>query len=103
MAADAAVADAKGAARSEDREPLVELRNVSKAYPSAGNGPMVTILDDINLQIREGEMLALLGQSGSGKSTILRLMAGLAQPTQGGIMRHGQRLVGINRSLAIVF
>ena len=56
--------------------PLIELRHASKSYVSADDGSPVTVLDDINLEVREGEMLALLGQSGSGKSTILRLMAG---------------------------
>jgi NitT/TauT family transport system ATP-binding protein len=82
--------------------PLIELRQVSKSYVSAG-GPPVTVLDDISLEVREGEMLALLGQSGSGKSTILRLMAGLTEPTQGAVLSHGTPLVGVNRGLAIVF
>ncbi|HVO88949.1 MAG TPA: nitrate/sulfonate/bicarbonate ABC transporter ATP-binding protein [Casimicrobiaceae bacterium] len=84
-------------------EPLVELRHVSKAYPTADDGPMVTILDDINLEVRDGEMLALLGQSGSGKSTLLRLMAGLTAPTQGAVLSRGEPLDGVNRNLAIVF
>ena len=63
----------------------------------------MTVLDDINLEIRDGEMLALLGQSGSGKSTVLRLMAGLTQPTQGAVLSHGSPLNGVNRRLAIVF
>jgi NitT/TauT family transport system ATP-binding protein len=82
--------------------PLIELRQVSKSYVTAG-GPPVTVLDDISLEVREGEMLALLGQSGSGKSTILRLMAGLTEPTQGAVLSHGTPLVGVNRGLAIVF
>lgn len=83
--------------------PLIELRHVSKSYVSADGGPSVTVLDDINLEVQEGEMLALLGQSGSGKSTILRLMAGLTEPTQGAVLSHGTPLTGINSSLAIVF
>jgi NitT/TauT family transport system ATP-binding protein len=83
--------------------PLIELRHVSKSYVSADGGSPVTVLDDISLEIREGEMLALLGQSGSGKSTILRLMAGLTEPTQGAVLSHGEPLVHVNRGLAIVF
>ena len=79
------------------------MRHVSKAYAGADGGPQVTVLDDISLEVREGEMLALLGQSGSGKSTILRLMAGLTEPTQGAVLSHGLPLDGINRNLAIVF
>ena len=83
--------------------PLIELRHVSKSYVSADGGSPVTVLDDISLEIREGEMLALLGQSGSGKSTILRLMAGLTEPTQGAVLSHGEPLADVNRGLAIVF
>jgi NitT/TauT family transport system ATP-binding protein len=82
--------------------PLIELRHVSKAYASGG-APPVTILDDVSLEVREGEMLALLGQSGSGKSTILRLMAGLTEPTRGAVLSHGTSLIGINRNLSMVF
>ncbi|MEO6920105.1 MAG: nitrate/sulfonate/bicarbonate ABC transporter ATP-binding protein [Collimonas sp.] len=82
--------------------PLIELQHVSKAYTTGGGEP-VTILDDINLAVREGEMLALLGQSGSGKSTILRLIAGLTDPTSGAVLSHGKALDGINRQLSIVF
>ncbi len=89
--------DAAGAA------PLIELRHASKAYSGADGGAPVTVLDDINLEVRDGEMLALLGQSGSGKSTILRLMAGLTEPTQGAVLSHGAPLTGVNNRLAIVF
>ena len=82
--------------------PLIELRHVSKNYATA-NGPPVTILDDVSLEVRAGEMLALLGQSGSGKSTILRLMAGLTESSSGAVLSHGLSLTGINRDLAIVF
>jgi len=88
---------------SDAAVPLVELRHVSKSYATADGGPQVTILDDVNLQVHEGEMLALLGQSGCGKSTILRLMAGLTVPTKGTVLSHGVPLAGINASLAIVF
>src|SRR4030081_1474298 len=82
--------------------PLIELRHVSKSYVNADGGSPVTVLDDISLEVREGEMLALLGQSGSGKSTILRLMAGLTEPTQGAVLSHGESLADVNRGLAIV-
>jgi NitT/TauT family transport system ATP-binding protein len=89
--------------RTAGAMPLIELRHVSKSYAGTDGSPQVTVLDDISLEIREGEVLALLGQSGSGKSTILRLMAGLTEPTQGAVLGHGVPLNGINRHLAIVF
>jgi NitT/TauT family transport system ATP-binding protein len=82
--------------------PLVELQHVSKSYANASGG-QITVLDDVNLQIRSGEMLALLGQSGSGKSTILRLLSGLTPPSRGRVLAHGTPLEGVNRNLAIVF
>ncbi|HTT38755.1 MAG TPA: nitrate/sulfonate/bicarbonate ABC transporter ATP-binding protein [Burkholderiales bacterium] len=82
--------------------PLIELRHVSKSYTTT-SGPTVTILDDVSLEVRAGEMLGLLGQSGCGKSTILRLMAGLTAPSSGAVLSHGSPLAGINRDLAIVF
>jgi NitT/TauT family transport system ATP-binding protein len=89
--------------RPSPGEPLIELRHVSKSYPTTDGGTRVTILDDVNLEVRDGEMLALLGQSGCGKSTILRLMAGLTEPTQGAVMANGAPLSGVNSDLAIVF
>jgi len=89
--------------RRPDGAPPIELRHVSKSYVGPGGGASVTVLDDINLEVRDGEVVALLGQSGSGKSTILRLMAGLTAPTQGAVLSHGEALRGINDDLAIVF
>ncbi len=83
--------------------PLIELRNVSKSYAGADGGAPVTVLDGISLDVRDGEMLALLGQSGSGKSTILRLMSGLTLPSTGAVLSHGAPLEHVNRRLAIVF
>ena len=88
---------------SSDGHLLIELQHVSKSYEAADGGAGVTILDDIEIAVREGEMLALLGQSGSGKSTILRLVAGLTTPTQGTVLRHGAPLAGVNADVAIVF
>lgn len=82
--------------------PLIELQHVHKSYASGDSAP-VTILDDISLEVREGEMLALLGQSGSGKSTILRLISGLTEPTAGNVLSHGAPLRGTNPHLSIVF
>src|SRR5215472_1510750 len=91
------------AASGKGAAPAIELRHVSKSYAGADGKPPVTVLDDISLEVRDGEMLALLGQSGSGKSTILRLMAGLTPPTRGVVLSHGAPLNGINDSLAVVF
>jgi len=81
---------------------IAELHKVSKAFVLAGGHPY-TVLDRIDLCVREGELFALLGQSGSGKSTILRCLTGLAQPTSGEVLSYGQPLAGINPHASIVF
>ena len=61
------------------------------------------MLDDINLDVAEGEFVALLGRSGSGKSTLLRCIAGLMAPSTGEVLFRGKRLTGSNRETTMVF
>jgi len=81
---------------------IAELRNVTKSFVVAGCSEM-KVLDQIDLAVHEGELLALLGQSGSGKSTILRCLTGLTEPTIGRVLCYGQPLDGINPHASIVF
>ena len=66
--------------------PAVRLTGVSKQF---GSGPVV--LDDINLEVQQGEFLCLLGASGCGKSTLLNLVAGLDAPSAGAVELPGGR------------
>ncbi len=59
---------------------IIELKNISKDY----NG--VTVLDDINLYIRQNEFLTLLGPSGCGKTTTLRIIGGFTEPSSGSVL-----------------
>ena len=63
-----------------------ELKNVTKAYDNK------IVVDSINLQIHEGEILALLGPNGSGKTTILRMLAFIENPTDGEVNFQGERV-----------
>ena len=69
---------------------LVELRDVHKVYQRDRNE--VPVLQGINLEIREGEFVALMGPSGSGKSTLLNLIAGIDSPTKGEVRVAGESL-----------
>ncbi|MFB8794666.1 MAG: ATP-binding cassette domain-containing protein [Microcoleus sp.] len=69
-------------------EPLIELKGISKSF---GQSP---ILDRVDLRIDRGEALAIIGPSGTGKSTILRIIAGLLAPDAGEVFVQGQRRVG---------
>lgn len=80
--------------------PLIEIKDVSKSY---GNTP---ILNNISLSVNNGEFLTLLGPSGCGKTTLLRLISGFEQPTQGKIYINGQcvnRLPPQKRDVHTVF
>ena len=65
---------------------IAELTNVSKVYGTK------TVLDSINLQIREGEILALLGPNGSGKTTILKILAFVENPISGEVKFQGENV-----------
>lgn len=82
---------------------IAQLCNVSKSYTTE-SGREYRVLDNIDLSVGEGELLALLGQSGSGKSTILRCLTGLVQPSAGRVLCYGKPLEGrVNPSASIVF
>ena len=81
---------------------VAELCAVSKSYTTAG-GHELKVLENIDLAIHQGELLALLGQSGSGKSTILRCLTGLVKPTSGRAQSRGKMLAGMNPDVSIVF
>jgi putative ABC transport system ATP-binding protein len=64
---------------------MIEIKNITKIYEVNKNNK-VTALDDINITIKEGELVVLKGASGSGKSTILSLIAALSKPTSGEVI-----------------
>jgi len=87
---------------SESAQPVAQLCAVTKSYTIAG-GHELKVLDGIDLAVRRGEFVALLGQSGSGKSTILRCLTGLAEPTSGRVLANGRALEGVNTDASVVF
>ena len=82
--------------------PLLELRQVSLRFVTATGGAM-EILHEIDLEIREHELVAILGPSGCGKSTLLRVAIGLETASQGQILYRGEVQTGLNPSVALVF
>ena len=82
--------------------PLISVLHLSKSFSGPGGRPL-PVLDNINLDVAEGEFIALLGRSGSGKSTLLRCIAGLMSPTKGEVQFRGEPLTGTNRETAMVF
>jgi NitT/TauT family transport system ATP-binding protein len=82
--------------------PVMELRQVCMAFAKP-SGDLLPVLADIDVALREGEILGLLGRSGSGKSTLLRIAAGLIHPTSGKVLYRGQPLDGPSQGIAVVF
>jgi subfamily B ATP-binding cassette protein MsbA len=82
----------------------IELRNVSFRYE---NDPNKKILDDVSLTIPKGSMVALVGESGGGKSSLIRLIQRLYDPTSGGILWDGTdirdvRIADLKKMIALV-
>jgi NitT/TauT family transport system ATP-binding protein len=82
--------------------PLITIDRVSHEYASNVHDREL-VLSDINLGIRENDVVALLGPSGCGKSTLIRILSGLIQPTRGEVFYHGRRLRGVSPGVAMVF
>lgn len=82
--------------------PIVELNAVGKSFRSA-DGTTRAVLEGVNFSLHEGEIVALLGQSGSGKSTMLRIMAGLIPPDGGQVLYRGLPLYGPANGISMVF
>src|SRR5713226_2975404 len=74
----------------------VDVRDVRKVYQR--DSQRITVLDGINLQVPEGEFLALMGPSGSGKTTLLNLIAGIDRPTSGSVTVGGTEVSSLSES-----
>lgn len=82
-------------------EPIIEFKDIKKAYDKN------VVIPNLNLSINKGEFITIIGTSGSGKTTVLKMMNGLIEPTSGMIQIHGkdikkQNLIQLRRKMGYV-
>src|ERR1700676_5410831 len=85
-----------------DAQPLLETKEVCKTYRTADRAGRL-VLDRIDFALQEGEIGAILGKSGSGKSTFLRVLAGLTPQSKGNVTYRGAPVVAPVQGVAMVF
>src|ERR1700709_197713 len=83
-------------------QPMLRLRDITQAYRKGGTSDLL-VLDGINMNLWENQIVGLLGRSGCGKSTILRIVAGLITPTSGDVQFRDKIVSGPVPGVAMVF
>ncbi|WP_421775440.1 ABC transporter ATP-binding protein [Gracilimonas sp.] len=79
----------------------IELQNLTKSYREGDK--IRSVLDSMNLSVKEGEMIVLLGRSGSGKSTLLNLVSGIDKPDEGKVIIGGTNLAELDEKNRTLF
>lgn len=83
-------------------EHLMQLRDINMMFAATEKGA-VKVLADINLELKAGEIVAILGKSGCGKSTLLRIMCGLTKPSSGKVLYRGKQVKHAMSGISMVF
>ena len=81
---------------------ILETKKLFKSYPM-GSGKSLSVLEDINITVQEGEIVSILGPTGAGKSSLLRILAGLAKPSDEEVLHHCVPLDETKPNIAMVF
>lgn len=82
--------------------PYIKIQNLRKVYRTM-SGESIEALGSINIDIAEGEFIAVVGPSGCGKTTLLKILAGLIRRTEGQIILKGEEISGPRKDIGIVF
>src|SRR5580700_2163064 len=85
------------------KKSLLEVRNISQRYQTGAGEPGPAVLDDVSLDLKADEIVGLLGRSGCGKSSLLRIISGLIKPTHGEVSYLGKPVTGPAQGIAMVF
>lgn len=80
----------------------LEVKNVWKSY-TLRNKEEITVLKGLNLQVKQGDMIAIMGPSGSGKTTLLNIISGIDRSDKGSVLIEGQYLADLNKAEMALF
>jgi len=83
-------------------KPFLSIENLTQVYPD-GQGGDLTVFENANFGVEKGEFVVILGHSGCGKSTIMNILAGLAEPTSGVVKMDGYEVSGPSLDRGVVF
>lgn len=81
----------------------ISVEDLSRTFPSPDGGGDVTVFEDIWFKVERGEFICLIGHSGCGKTTLLNILAGLDEPTGGGVIVDHEEVMGPSLDRAVVF
>ena len=84
-------------------EHFLKIENLSKRYPGKQKGDLFTVFEGVNMEIEKGEFVCIIGHSGCGKSTILNVLAGLDEPSDGVVIMDGKEVAGPSLDRGVVF
>lgn len=82
---------------------ILACQDVIKQFPSGRPNQHTPVLAHVDLEVSQGDFVTILGQSGGGKSTLLKLLGGFIQPSAGQVLFHGMPLKGITPKIGMVF
>ena len=81
---------------------FISIEGITKRFPAAAGGE-TTVFEDLWLAMRRGEFTCIIGHSGCGKTTVLNILAGLDQPTEGTVIVDNLAIEGPSLDRAVIF
>ncbi len=82
---------------------FLKVENLARSYPGSKDGGALTVFEQVNFAIRKGEFVCIIGHSGCGKSTILNILAGLDQASEGAVIMDGREVAGPSLDRGVIF
>jgi nitrate/nitrite transport system ATP-binding protein len=82
---------------------FLKVDNLARRYPAPQGGDALTVFEEVNFSIRKGEFVCIIGHSGCGKSTILNILAGLDEASEGAVIMDGREVAGPSLDRGVIF